>query len=148
VLTAGLIVAAYANRDLIRIKIASVYAPVSPKPAPPQGGGPRPAQRFLADASWALSVLPECWQQAAKSTGDARYVRAHLPPGSVRADEGTTIRSNDCELRVGRSDAIVARGTDRLRLPAPTLVFRSPERLSILHLQGNRAELRTYIQAQ
>ena len=146
-LTVGLIVAAYTNRDLIRIKIASVYAPVSPKPVPPQPRGARVERSFLADASWALSVLPECWQQAAKSTGDAQYVRAHLPPGSVRETAGASIHSNDCTLNVRESDAVVTRGADRLHLPAPTLVFRSPERLSILHLQGNRAELRTYIQA-
>jgi hypothetical protein len=148
VLATGVIVAAYANRDLIRIKIASVYARVSPKPVQHESSGLRSETKFLADASWALSVLPECWKQAAKSTGDAQYVRAHLPPDSVQEPAGTAIRANDCTLLVRGSDAVVERGRDRLRLPAPTYIFRSPQRLSVFSLHGANAELRTYIEVR
>lgn len=141
-------VAAYANRDLIRIKIASVYARVSPKPVPRESSGVRTETKFLADASWALSALPECWKQAAKSTGDAQYVRAHLPPASVRLPPGAEIRANDCTLLVREDDAVVQRGRDRLRLPAPTYIFRSPERLSVFSLHGATAELRTYTESR
>lgn len=137
-------VAGYANRDLIRIKIKSVYARVSPKPLEPERGGSRNPNAFYGSGSWALSALPECWEQQAKATGNVAYVRAHLPPGSQRVTRGTNVTAQDCSLTVRGEDAEVHRGGDTIVLPAPTEIYVSADRLSILHLQGNSAELRTY----
>jgi len=123
-----------------------VYARVSPKPAQEGPGGARNAKAFYGVGAWALSALPECWQQQTKATGNVVYVRAHLPPGSLLLNAGERIAANDCTLTVGARDATVTRAADTLHLPAPTQVYRSSDRLSILHLQGNSAELRTYTQ--
>jgi len=123
-----------------------VYARVSPKPVQEGPGGARNPNAFYGSGAWALSALPECWRQQAKATGNVAYVRAHLPPGSVLLNAGERIAANDCTLSVGSNDATVTRAPDTIRLPAPTQVYRSSDRLSILHLQGNSAELRTYTQ--
>ena len=83
VMSIALLAAAWVNRDLIRIKIASVYARVPPKAEPAAGrvGGAQAPLR--GDAPWALSALPECLQQVSEASGSRSFVRAHLPAGAT-----------------------------------------------------------------
>lgn len=139
---------AYAFRDLIRIKIASVYVRVTPKPAPPNARTPRNAGAFYADAPWALSVVPECLIQTSVARGSVAYVTAHLH-GATRQPAGTTLRYRDCTIivRAHPDDIFLTRGIDRLRVPAPAWLYRSGDAISLLHVSGGRAELRTYLPA-
>ena len=76
VLGFGVVVAAWVNRDLIRIKIASVYARVAPKPGASSPASSAAIAPMSGDAPWALSALPECFTQVSESSGSGRYVRA------------------------------------------------------------------------
>jgi hypothetical protein len=135
---------AYVNRDLIRIKIASVYARVTPKPVSetphvkPHGRG------FFGDAPWALSALPECFTQTSVTRGDLTYVLARVPRGARLQLPGTLLRYADCVLAVRSNDALVTRSEDRFLIPAPVKVYRNGSAIALLRRQGSRAELRTY----
>jgi hypothetical protein len=141
-------VAAWANRDLIRIKIASVYARVPPKPsaALSHAGAPAPAMR--GDAPWALSALPECLIQTSESSGSLEYVRAHLPRGAVPIVPPATLVYGDCSIRIAGSEAYVWRGSDRLRIPPRAQFYRAEGHLALIHETAQGAELRVYEPAQ
>jgi hypothetical protein len=147
VLTIAVLATAYANRDLIRIKIASVVVKVSPKPAPPEsssGGGGAP---FVGDAPWALSALPDCLIQTASSTGDLSYVRAHLPHDMQPIPSPATLHYGPCTISLVDGEAYVRRGSDRLRIPPHVQFYRSGEQLALLRTIGSLAELRLYRQS-
>jgi hypothetical protein len=144
----GIAVAAWANRDLIRVKIASVYARVPPKPgaALRRGRGQAPALR--GDAPWALSALPECLIQMSESTGPLAYVRARLPHGSVPIVPPATLVYGDCSIRIAGSEAYVWRGPDRLRIPPRVQFYRAENLLALIRQTPQGAELRVYQPAQ
>jgi hypothetical protein len=140
-------VAAWVNRDLIRIKIASVYAHVPAKPgratqlegsAAPLGG----------DAPWALSALPECLIQRSKSMGPFSYVRAHLPAGARPIVPPATLVYGDCSISIAGDEAFVRRGDDRLRIPPRVQFYRAEGLLALLRETPTGAELRIYEPAQ
>jgi hypothetical protein len=140
----GVLVAAWVNRDLIRVKIMSVYARVPAKP-----GGASPPQRAAAsalfgDAPWALSALPECLVQTSESAGSPAYVRAHLPPGSEPIASPATLVYGDCSIRVVGDEAYVRRGTDRLRIPPRARFYRAHGLLALIRETAEGAELRVY----
>jgi hypothetical protein len=148
VIATAVAVAAWANRDLIRIKIASVYARVPAK----SSGGATPAPDLAAtlsgDAPWALSALPECLTQVSESTGSTRYVRAHLPAGSVAIRPPATLRYGDCRIAIDGEQAVVRRGADRLRIPPRVAFYRAGRLLASLRETGTSAELRVYAPSQ
>lgn len=137
-------VAAWVNRDLIRIKIASVYLHVPPKPgaAPSHEGGSVPALR--GDAPWALSALPECLIQTSESSGPLTYVRAHLPHGAVPIVPPATLVYGNCSIRITGSEAYVLRGPDRLRIPPRAQFYRAEGLLALIRETPQGAELRVY----
>lgn len=147
-LAVAVVVGAYAFRDVLRIKIASVYVRVTPKPAPPNARAARHAGAFYADAPWALSVVPECLIQTSIARGTLPYVTAHLH-GAVRQLPGTILHYHDCTIvvRARPNDVSLTRGVDRLRVPAPAWLYRAGNSISLLHVAGGRAELRTYLPA-
>ncbi|MDQ2871767.1 MAG: hypothetical protein M3R35_01410 [Candidatus Eremiobacteraeota bacterium] len=139
------VAAAYANRDRLRIKIASVYVKVPPKlsaaetPPPLTGGG-----HAFGDAPWALSALPECLSQISITHGGRAYVLRHLPTGMTPVQPSTRLTYADCVITVGSSDARVTRRGDRFHIPADVQFFVKPGALSLLRTEGRFAELRTY----
>jgi hypothetical protein len=140
----AVVVAGWTNRDLIRIKLASVYAHV-----PPKAGGRNPHERSSAaplsgDAPWALSALPECLIQTSKSTGSLAYVRAHLPPGASPIVPPATLVYGDCSITIAGEQAYVRRGLDRLRIPPRVQFYRAPGLLALIRLLPDGAELRVY----
>ncbi len=139
------IVAGFANRDRLRLKIASVTPSVAPKSAQAPPPSKRKSSAFSGEAPWALSALPECFQQTSKSTGPRAYVLAHLPAGSAAVVSGESLTFSDCTVNV-RGEAIdVQRGADRLRVPPPARLYRSGTVLSILRGNEGGYELRTYL---
>ena len=148
VFSVAVLVAGWMNRDLIRIKIASVYAPVSPKPVQSGPVTPRSPVPLHGDAPWALSALPECLVQMSETTGPAAYTTAHLPPGSVPVRGPATLRYGDCTISVSGDEAIVTRGADRFHIPPKIRFYRTSQTLALLRAEEGGTELRVYQPAQ
>jgi hypothetical protein len=148
VFAVAIAVAGWMNRDLIRIKIASVYASAPPKPVastPLGGAGSVPLQ---GDAPWALSALPECLVQVSETTGSADYTVAHLPAGSVPVQPPAALRYGDCTISLTGDEAFVSRGADRFRIPPKVRFYRTAQTLALLRIEGGGTELRVYQPAQ
>jgi len=148
VLAVAVTVAGWANRDLIRIKIASVYARVAAKPGGAAGAARATAAPLTGDAPWALSALPECLMQTSESTGSWEYVRAHLPPGSVPIRAPATLQYGDCSVTITGDEAYVRRGNDRLRIPPHVQFYRAADLLAMIRETPQSVELRVYEPAQ
>jgi hypothetical protein len=148
VLAIAVVVAGWMNRDLIRIKISSVYASAPPKPAPshPIGGGRDGSLR--GDAPWALSALPDCLVQMSEATGPLSYTMQHLPPGSAPVTSPARLHYGDCTILLHGDEAIVRRGVDTLRIPPKIRFYRTAQTLSLLRVEGAGSELRVYQPAQ
>lgn len=147
-LAVAVTVAGWANRDLIRIKIASVYARVAAKPGGAAGAGVATAAPLTGDAPWALSALPECLMQTSESTGSWEYVRAHLPEGVVPIRPPATLQYGDCSVTITGDEAYVRRGSDRLRIPPRVHFYRAHDLLVMIRESTQSVELRVYEPAQ
>lgn len=144
VVGATTLVAVWVNRDLIRIKLASVYAKVPPKTAPAEPAtlaSPRP---LSIEAPWALSALPDCLMQASHTTGPPDYVLAHLPPGARPIPPPATLSYGNCTILVRGDEAYVRRGPDRFHVPPHVQFFRAGDRLALLRRDGPGMDLRVY----
>jgi hypothetical protein len=148
VLGGAVLATAWANRDLIRIKIGSVYARV---PAKPGGSGAPEQARSAAlrgDAPWALSALPECLSQVSESSGPAAYVRSRLPHGAAAIVPPATLVYGDCTITIAGDQAYVRRGDDRLHIPPRVQFYRASGLLALLREDSHGAQLRVYEPAQ
>jgi hypothetical protein len=144
VLGLGVSIAGWVNRDALRIKIASVYASAKPKAEPtnpPASGDGRPLR---GNAPWALSALPECFVQLSQTTGQAAYVRMHLPAGAVAVTPPATLRAGDCTIELRGDEISVRRGTDRLTIPPVVRLYRAPGKLALLREGQSGNDLRVY----
>jgi len=143
----AVLVAGWANRDLIRVKIASVYARAHAK-----AGGASSAQGTVAplsgDAPWALSALPECLMQISESSGSPDYVRAHLPAGATAILPPAVLAYADCKIEIVADEAYVVRGSDRLRIPPRAHFYRAKGLLAVIRETPQKAQLRVYEPAQ
>lgn len=139
-----MVVAGWVNRDLIRIKIASVYARVNPKPQAANRIGAVAATGLRGDAPWALSALPECLVQTSETTGPRAYVVDHLPAGAVPIAPPATLRYGNCTISVADDEAYVRRGNDRFRIPPSVRFYRASGSLALLRESSNGNELRVY----
>jgi hypothetical protein len=144
VVSVAVVVAGWVHRDLIRIKIASVYARAPAKPAAAGDRGSVAPAPLSGDAPWALSALPDCLTQTSESTGSEAYVRAHLPPGAVRVRPPAKLTYGDCRIAIVGDEAFVRRGSDLLHIPAPARFYRAGARLALVRGAGNSVELRVY----
>ncbi len=127
------------------LTIKSVPVTMAPRPAPPGGRTGLGTSGYLVDAPWALSTLPECLTQTAVARGTIAYVRAAIPPGAEAIAPPATLVYRDCRISLGPTGVLVRRGPDTLRVPAPVRLYRIGTRLLVLHLEGTRAQLRTYV---
>jgi hypothetical protein len=139
----AIVVAAWMNRDLIRIKLSSVYVRVPAKAGASSAAGSGGAP-LRGDAPWALSALPECLLQTSESSGSYRYVEAHLPPGATPVAAPATLVYGDCRISVAGDEAYVRRGEDRFRIPPRVRFFRAADLLVLLRETPRSAELRVY----
>ncbi len=139
------IVAGYVNREQLAIKIKSVFVPVSPKPAQAEAQVGRRHGAFTGDAPWALSALPECFDQTSKSTSPTLpYIIAHLPAGASMVRPPATLRYSDCTLRVTGDEVLVDRGSDHLRIPPQARIYTAPGKVALLRGSEGGYELRVY----
>lgn len=139
------IVAGYANREQLAIKIKSVFVPVTPKPAQNEAEAARKHGAFRGDAPWALSALPECFDQTSKSTSPTLpFIIAHLPNGSAMVRPPATLRYSDCTLRVTGDAVLVDRGGDHMRIPPQSRLYTAPGKIALLRGSNGGYELRVY----
>jgi hypothetical protein len=148
VVGAAVLGTAWANRELIRIKIAGVYARVPPKAGPTGPGPGHPGTGLRGDAPWALSALPECLSQTSESTGPPGYVRAHLPSKSVPIVPPATLVYGDCTITIAGDEAYVRRGADRLLIPPRVQFYRAPGKLALIREDSRGSQLRVYTPAR
>ncbi|MBV8531286.1 MAG: hypothetical protein JO104_08200, partial [Candidatus Eremiobacteraeota bacterium] len=144
VVGAAVVVTGWTNRDLITIKIASVYARIPPKPGAATTFATQSPGALRGDAPWALSALPECLVQTSKSTGPQPYVRSRLPAAAVRIVPPATLVYGDCSIRIAGNEAFVRRGADRLRIPPFVQFYRAEGFLVLIREMPGSAELRIY----
>lgn len=144
VLLVAMTVAGWVNRDLIRIKIASVYARVHPKPQPSNAPGGETNLGLHGDAPWALSALPECLLQLSETTGPLDYVLKHVPPGAQQIGSPASLQYGDCTILLSDDEAYVRRGSDRYRIPPRVRFYRGAGVLVLLRESSNGNELRVY----
>ncbi|MBV8332755.1 MAG: hypothetical protein JO192_08490 [Candidatus Eremiobacteraeota bacterium] len=140
----AIVVAGWMNRDLIRIKIASVYAKVSPKPVPANPAESVSPAPLRGDAPWALSALPECLVQLSETSGPPAFVMSHLPAGAVQIAPPATLHYADCTISLAGDEAYVVRGPDRLRIPPKVWLYRSATSLAMVRRDARGTELRVY----
>jgi hypothetical protein len=144
VLGCAVVIAGWVNRDALRIKIASVYAPARPKPQPAGASGNAVRAGVHGDAPWALSALPECLIQTSETTGPLDYVLRQVPAGATPVVPPATLRYGDCTIWVTGDEAFVRRGDDRLHIPPRVRFYRKAGLLVLLHETANGNELRVY----
>jgi hypothetical protein len=144
VLAVAVAVAGWVNRDVIRIRIASAYGAVPPKPEPSSTVGSASEKGLYGDAPWALSALPECLVQTSETTGPPAFVHGHLPAGVVPVAVPATLKYGDCTILLTDDEAYVNRGDDRFRIPPRVRFYRAPGVLALLREDPNGNELRVY----
>ena len=144
VIGTAVLVTAWVNRELIRIKIAAVYARVPAKAGASSAVGPGPVAALRGDAPWALSALPECLRQTSESAGSPAYVRAHLPPNAVQVVPPATLVYGDCTITIAGDEAYVRRGADRLRIPPRVRFYRAAGLLALIREAPTGSQLRVY----
>ncbi|HUA09583.1 MAG TPA: hypothetical protein VMA98_09935 [Candidatus Acidoferrales bacterium] len=105
---------------------------------------PPPAENVFGNAPWALSALPDCFVQRSETTGSAAYVRAQLPAGAQPVAPGTRLTFGPCTIFVRRGELLVDRGSDRLRVPPETRLYRFDDSLALLRDTPRSNELRIY----
>ncbi|MBV8372789.1 MAG: hypothetical protein JOY69_05980 [Candidatus Eremiobacteraeota bacterium] len=137
-------VAGWTNRDLIRIKLASAYGAVAPKPEPRHTAGNGLQKGLNGDAPWALSALPECLEQRSEATGPLDFLRRHLPSGATELSAPATLRFGDCTIRVVDDEAFVRRGDDRFHIPPRVRFYQTARTLAMLRETTRGNELRVY----
>jgi hypothetical protein len=144
VLSVAVVVAGWANRDLIRIKLASMYVRSPARPGAFAGFERATTTPLSGDAPWALSALPECLTQTSESRGSLAYLRAHLPAGAAAIVPPARLVYGDCNIAIAGNEAFVRRGDDRLRIPPRALFYRAGNTLALIRRDATGNELRVY----
>jgi hypothetical protein len=139
-----MIVAGYVNRDRIKLKIASVYAPVPPKAVQAEAIARRREHVLGIAAPWVLSALPECLRQTFEAAGTRAYVASRLPSGYTQQPAGTQLQFSDCSVVVGANDVTVRRSRDKYYVPPPARLFKRASSIALIYQAGARAVLRIY----
>ncbi len=144
-MTGVVIVAGYANRERLGLKVASVNVSVPPRAAQTPPPSKRRAVAFKGDATWALSALPECFVEQSKSTSRTlKYVMAHLPIDLQMVRPPRTLHYADCAVHIVGETIYVDRGADRLRIPPPARLYAGGRHLALLLGTEGGYELRVY----
>ncbi|MFN2461075.1 MAG: hypothetical protein ABR591_10365 [Candidatus Velthaea sp.] len=104
----------------------------------------QPAQTFTGSGTWTMSSLPSCFVERERTRGTVAALRDKIPPQRDRIRAGTVVRREDCTILVGEHDMWIARGGDRLRVPAESRLYRSGTALILVAISGDRVEIREY----
>jgi hypothetical protein len=121
------------------LDVATVQSTGSPSAPRPQSRSTLVPPDVNGNAPWALSALPECFEQVLSAHGPAAYVLSQLPPGSQAVRGPAELRNADCRLEIRPNVATVERGAERLVIPPVTQFYRWPDRIGFVHRAGKRA---------
>jgi hypothetical protein len=143
VLATAIVVAGWGQRDRLRLNVGEGHGRGG-APNPQAWTTPPPPSRLSGDAPWALSALPECFEQLSVDTGPRAFLLRHLPAGSVQVAPPAQLDFVDCTIFAVRDEVYVQRGRDVFRIPPPATIYRSSGRLSLLRSTGGGGELRVY----
>ncbi|MGD0966860.1 MAG: hypothetical protein ABR949_01130 [Candidatus Aquilonibacter sp.] len=105
---------------------------------------PPPPNDTTGDAPWALSALPDCFVQRSETSGTQAYVEAQIPAGAQPVADGTRLSYGPCTILVRKSELLVERGPDRLRVPPRATLYTAGNVLVLIRVSGKTAVLRTY----
>ncbi len=129
----------------LQIHVAATSVPAPPKPYVDKRISHVVHGAVDARGVWALAAQPRCFEEVEKSTGSEAYVRAHLPAGAVRIAPGRTLVFGSCRVTIDAASIVVARGDERIAVPAPSELYRTASRLYLLARgPGGGPELRAY----
>ncbi len=144
VLSIAVIVTAHSYGDFMRFRLAaSRHSPVPQHLRISAGGGSSEGD-VTGDAPWALSALPDCFTQRSETAGSQAYVATRIPAGAQPVADGTRLRYGPCTILVRRSELLVERGSDHLRVPPRATLYTVGNSLVLVRTSGNYAVLRTY----
>lgn len=143
VLATAIVISGWGLRDRLRINVGEGHG---------RGGAPNPqasttappSSALAGDAPWALSALPDCFEQLTVDTGPRAFLLQHLPADSTLVTPPARLKFADCTISVVRDEVYVRRGGDAFRIPPPARLYRSPSRLSLLRSTAGGGELRVY----
>lgn len=144
VLSVAVFATAWRTLSVAKIDIASTAVPAPPKPYHDASSGPRKDRAFIGVAPWALSVLPDCFEQQEQANGRLAYVRSKIPAGASEVAAGTQLHFGHCTIWMRSGDAVVFRGADRMLIPAHVTIYTAGKLIVVLRTTGNTGELRTY----
>ena len=98
----------------------------------------------IGEAPWALSAVPECFEQVRLVRGPASRTRVRLPPGSTHLRAGSVVWVADCKVTVLAREVRLARGTDRLIVPPLAAAYAAGNRLTVVRRFSNQVDVRYY----
>jgi len=101
-------------------------------------------RRFIGTGDWVMSSLPGCFHETERARGTVAGMQSQFPPESERVRAGTVVRRGDCTIVVGEHDLFIARGGDRLRVPAEARLYAHGAQLTLVTIAGNVAQIRVY----
>jgi hypothetical protein len=105
---------------------------------------PAPPDVTTGNAPWALSALPDCFVQRSEATGSRAYVEAQIPAGAQPVPDGRRLAYGRCTILVRKSELLVERGSDLLRVPPRATLYTAGNMLVLIRVSGKTAVLRTY----
>lgn len=121
-----------------------VSARASGTPSAPRLQGEENASpsAIRGDAPWALSALPECARQHAETRGPIAFVQRAIPR-DAHPVEGH-LEAGSCSIDVRSDGIVVARGSDRMRIPPPARLLVAHGRYFLYVENRKDAVLRVY----
>jgi hypothetical protein len=126
------------------LEVARVESSGSPSASRPQARSTLVPLDVNGNAPWALSALPDCFEEMLSARGTLPYVKAHLPAGGRAVAGSARLRSANCLLSIAPGRASVQRGTERLIVPPVTQFYAWPDRIGFVRHDARGAELRVY----
>ena len=141
---------AWVNRDLIRIKIASVYARVPAKAGARRApsGRVRCAALRGRRAVGALGAARVLDANVGIDRSASLRARASAAQRAVPIVPPATLVYGDCTITIAGDEAYVRRGADRLRIPPRVQFYRAADLLALIRETPPERELRVYEPAQ
>jgi hypothetical protein len=140
-----LVIAANFARSRTDIEVGggprSTATPSAPRP---EASGTFPPPGVHGEAPWALSALPECFEQEEEAHGPLAFVRAHLPAKMQAVAAPSHLETADCALRILAHSVLVERGTERLVITPDARLYTDGRRFALLRRSGKTADLRIY----
>lgn len=140
----GAIVFAWHGRSDLQISDRVAGTPTPTAENADRAATPRPTETFSGSGNWTMSALPSCFEERSRARGKLADLRASFPPETRRIATGTVLRRGDCTVMVREHDIWIARGIDRVRVPPQARLYRDGDRLTLVTVDGARAEIRRY----